>query len=53
MNSFGNVDSWAREIREVEQQKLIMLNLTKFDLADDVDIEEPVDKEMVEDKWND
>ena len=30
-----------------------MLNLTKFDLADDMDIEEPVDKEMVENKWID
>ena len=52
MNSFDNIDSYAREIREIEPQKPIALNLTKFDLADDMDIEEPVDKEMVEDKRN-
>ena len=53
MNSFEHIDSWANEIRQVEEEKPIALNLTKYDLVDDLEINEPVDKEMVEDKRND
>lgn len=40
MDSFENIGKWKAEIQEVEQQKPIMLILTKSDLKDEVD--EPV-----------
>lgn len=49
-NSLDNVQRWRNEIEMIEQEKPIILILTKSDLAEGID--EPVTFEEVEEKFH-